>query len=132
MNNNFQSAFGSFQLQRRPPTPNQPLQAWDATDEYLLTELAGDGFSVANSPATATLIINDQFGALALALHAIQPHSWGDSCNAHLALATNYQDNHLDNNVALIPATQPPAPDRNAAQKYRIVLWRVPKTLALF
>jgi len=137
MDNNFQSAFGNFHLQRRPPTPSQPLQAWDAADEYLLEELARNGFSGASSSASPTLVINDQFGALALALHAVQPHSWSDSCNAHLALATNYLDNHLANNVVLIPATQPPALDRDTAQKYRgvkyrVVLWRIPKTLALF
>jgi 16S rRNA (guanine1207-N2)-methyltransferase len=124
-NARFESPFGSFDLQRRPPAPGLPLQAWDAADEYLLDcarAAAGD------APGPRTLIVNDAFGALAVALHDWQPHSWGDSSIAHLALAENFARNGLRNTATPIPATLPPP----AAPPYRIVLWRVPKSLALF
>jgi 16S rRNA (guanine1207-N2)-methyltransferase len=121
------SPFGEFELERRPPTPNQPLQAWDATDEYLLDELA----RIEPTHGSArTLVINDAFGALALALRESMPCSWGDSCTAHLALAENFVRNAQINTATPIPATLPPAPI--GALPYRIVMWRIPKTLALF
>jgi 16S rRNA G1207 methylase RsmC len=124
----FRSPFGEFELERRPPTPNQPLQAWDATDEYLLdcTHAALAGCT----PMPRTLVINDAFGALALALREWQPHSWSDSRTAHLATAENFIRNGLPNTCMPIPATLPPA--TASEPPYRIVLWRIPKTLALF
>lgn len=123
----FHCAFGDFALRRRPDTPDRPLQAWDAADDYLLAEFAQ------RLPAPAAcrervLVINDQFGALAIALHALDPDSWSDSCTAHLALAENFAANGLHNGTTLIPATRAPAP----VAPYRAVLWRIPKTLALF
>jgi len=118
----FHSACGSVYLERRPPAPNQPLQAWDAADDYLLemaARQAGD--------AQKTLIINDSFGALAVALRERGPHSWGDSCTAHLALADNLARNGASQDeVIALPATR--APDG----PYDLVLWRIPKSIALF
>lgn len=123
----FRSPFGEFELERRPPTPNQPLQAWDATDEYLLEELAR--VEPLQRDARA-LVINDSFGALALALRESRPYSWGDSRTAHLALTENFARNALPDTATPIPATLPAAaPD---TPPYRIVLWRIPKSLALF
>lgn len=115
----FHSAFGDFHLQRRPHAPNQPLQAWDAADEYLL-ELAAQ-----RCGAPSTLIINDTFGALAVALHACRPHSWSDSRSAHLALAENLARNDLPEDIVTLPATAAPE------NRYARVLWRIPKNLAL-
>jgi len=116
----FHSAFGAFPLERRPATPNQPLQAWDAADDYLL-QLAAQ-----LPPAARTLIVNDSFGALGVALHERRPHSWGDSRNAHYALADNLARNALpDDAVTPLPATAPPT------GQYDLVLWRIPKSIAL-
>lgn len=116
----FQSAFGTAVLQRRPPAAGRPLQAWDAADSYLLAQLREH-----TAQPRHTLIVNDRFGALALALHAWQPHSWGDSCLAHLALQDNLARNGLAADIVALPATQPPT------GHYRAVLWRIPKALAL-
>ena len=89
MNDSFDSPFGRFELQRRPPAPGQPLQAWDAADEYLLEQLQ----ALVPQPAS-TLVINDQFGALAVALHPGKPHSWGDSYSAQLATQENIARTH--------------------------------------
>jgi 16S rRNA G1207 methylase RsmC len=123
------SPFGSFALQRRPPTPNQPLQAWDATDEYLLAQFAK------SRPAPASvLVINDLFGALAIPLSAnnYAIYSWSDSSNAHLALAENCALNGLANNVTLLPASVAPTTCPWLPPRYDVVLWRIPKSLALF
>lgn len=118
----FHSPCGAIHLERRPPTPHQPLQAWDAADEYLL-ELAA---RIATAPQK-TLVINDAFGALAVALRDRQPHSWGDSRTAFLALADNLALNGASKDqVAIQPATA--APNGH----YDLVLWRIPKSIALF
>ncbi len=127
----FNSPFGTFDLQRRPPTPNQPLQAWDAADEYLLTQLAQQQLIPQLTPKlapTRALVINDQFGALAIALSAASyaVDSWGDSCNAHLALADNCAGNNVVNRVTLLPSTHA------LSERYSVVLWQIPKSLALF
>lgn len=124
-----QCAFGAFALERRPPAAGRPLQAWDAADEYLLDELARE-LPVPGEYRGHVLVINDQFGALAIALRDSQPYSWGDSCTAHLALAENCARNGLSVDAWPVPATQPPAP--SAAAPLRAVLWRIPKALALF
>ncbi|MDX1931083.1 MAG: class I SAM-dependent methyltransferase [Capsulimonadales bacterium] len=111
---------GTFAPERRPPTPNLPLQAWDAADEYLL-ELAGQSVP----PPGQLLIVNDSFGALALALHAYAPRSWGDSHLAFLALRDNLRRNGLETgNVMSVPSTETP----DLVPK--VVLWRVPKATA--
>lgn len=115
-----QCKFGHFDLQRRPPTPGLPLQAWDAADEYLLDVVADSA-----SADKRTLIINDQFGALAIALHQAQTVSWSDSHTAHLALRDNLQHNRIDAEIIALPLTQIPS------GHFDIVLWRLPKAIAL-
>ncbi len=117
----FNSILGSFELLRRPHTPHLPLQAWDAADEYLLA-LAKEHFSV-DAP---TLIINDQFGALALLAAQAPVTSWGDSYTSHLAAQENLQRNHLAlNRFSSLPATRIPT------EKFTQVLWRIPKNIHL-
>lgn len=127
----FECAFGAFALERRPPAAGRPLQAWDAADEYLLAELARRVAAHAELQGR-TLVVNDAFGALAVALHAMEPYSWGDSCTAHLAAAENYARNALPNRSIPIPATLPPAALTADTKPLRAVVWRIPKTLALF
>lgn len=113
---------GDFTLQRRPPTPNQPLQAWDAADEYLL-----DTFAQADPRPERVLIINDQFGALTVGLHTSNPLKWGDSYTARLALEENLRRNGLADTVPFIPSTETPS-----GPAYDAVLWRVPKSLVFW
>lgn len=118
MTSTLQTPFGTLDLQRHPHNP--ALQAWDAADEYLLH------MAIENGTPKRTLVINDSFGALACAMHATQPTSWSDSYIAHLALQQNWQRNELSGHCAPLPSTESPpdVPD--------LVLWRVPKTQALF
>ena len=112
---------GEFELRRYPPRRRELLRAWDAADEYLLQRLYES-----NLRQRQTLIVNDSFGALAVALQQLSPDSWSDSWLAHQALRENLKRNACDpDSVRILPSTQTPdkSPD--------LVLFKVPKSLAL-
>lgn len=113
--------FARLDLIRQPEQANEPLQAFDAADEYLLAHLHQQGL-----PATArVLVLNDSFGALAASLAGqAQIVSSGDSHLAHLALDKNLKRNDLPA-VSFVPASE------QAQGPFDRVLVRVPKTLAL-
>lgn len=118
-----ESPYARLDLIRQPEQPNEPLQAFDAADEYLLAQLHEQRL-----PASSrVLILNDSFGALACALAAqAQVTSSGDSHLAHVALEKNLQRNALPGDaVAFVPASEV------AQGPFDRVLIRVPKTLAL-
>ena len=75
---------GEFELQRNPRDDN--LQAWDAADEFLLNYLADIQVL---SQHGRVLILNDAFGALAVALAEHLGYSWNDSFLAQQALRDN-------------------------------------------
>ena len=115
--------FARLDLIRQPDQANEPLQAFDAADEYLLNHLHEQGL-----PADArVLVLNDAFGALAtsLASHA-QVTSSGDSHLGFMALGKNLARNDLNTDaVHFVPASA------TAQGPFDCVLIRVPKTLAL-
>jgi len=77
------SPFAQLDLIRQPEQHNDPLQAFDAADEYLLSYLAEQQ----PSAATRVLVLNDSFGALAASLEGrVQVTSSGDSFLAALGL----------------------------------------------
>lgn len=117
------SPFATLELDRQPPRRDDPLQAFDAADEYLLQQVAEDGLA----PSARVLVLNDGFGALAasLATHA-RVTSSGDSHLAALALAANLARNGLAAEaVTFVPASEA------TSGPFDLVLVRVPKTLAL-
>ena len=119
----FSTPFAQLDLIRQPDQPNEPLQAFDAADEYLLNHLQGHGLA----STARVLVLNDSFGALAASLagHA-QVTSSGDSHLGHLGLQINLLRNQLPAAaVNFIPASEV------AQGPFDIVLIRVPKTLAL-
>ncbi|MBO3275141.1 methyltransferase [Pseudomonas schmalbachii] len=117
------SPFAQLDLIRQPEQQNDPLQAFDAADEYLLKQVAEDGL-----PADSRLLVlNDSFGALAASLagHA-RVTSSGDSFLASLALQKNLARNDLAADaVRFVPASE------SAEGPFDRVLIRIPKTLAL-
>jgi 23S rRNA (guanine1835-N2)-methyltransferase len=118
-----ESTYARLDLVRQPEQPNEPLQAFDAADEYLLAQLHEQGLPA----GSRVLVLNDSFGALtcSLAQHA-QVTSSGDSHLAHLALEKNLQRNELSADaVTFVPASEV------ARGPFDRVLIRVPKTLAL-
>ncbi|WPC04441.1 class I SAM-dependent methyltransferase [Pseudomonas benzenivorans] len=119
----FSSPFAQLELIRHPEQPNEPLQAFDAADEYLLSHLAEQGL-----PAAARLLVlNDSFGALAASLAGrARVTSSGDSHLGYLGLTVNLARNRLAGDaVDFVPASETPQ------GPFDWVLIRVPKTLAL-
>lgn len=112
-----------LQLARQPEQSGQPLQAFDAADEYLLKHCASHPLAA----DARVLVLNDSFGALAISL---APHfsvvSSGDSFLSSLALTLNLTNNGLPTqSVQSLPASEV------ATGPFDRVLIRVPKTLAL-
>lgn len=112
---------GEFELLRNPR--HDDLQAWDAADELLLAHL--QEIRILNRDSRV-LIVNDSFGALAVALADSRVYSWNDSCLAQQAMMDNlslngYQAGHIEINSGI------DFPD------YAVdcVLLKIPKTLAL-
>jgi len=119
-NESFKTPFGNYQLQRMPQ--QLTLRAWDAADEYLLNHL--DGLNVLNE-TSRLLIINDQFGALAISLNYYTPSTWSDSYINQLSTLQNLQKNQLSTTYQFIPSTKLPQ------GSFDIVLIKIPKTNAL-
>ncbi|WP_313515104.1 class I SAM-dependent methyltransferase [Pseudomonas sp.] len=119
----FTTPFAQLDLIRQPEQNHEPLQAFDAADEYLLEHLHAQGLAA----GARVLLLNDGFGALACALagkaHVI---SSGDSHLGHLALQKNLARNGLPADaVDFVPASE------RVEGPFDWVLIRVPKTLAL-
>ncbi|WP_055134363.1 methyltransferase [Pseudomonas mediterranea] len=117
------SPFAQLDLIRQPEQPNEPLQAFDAADEYLLAHLAEQ------QPAASTrvLVVNDGFGALAASLAGqVEVISSSDSFLALQALQKNLVRNGRPfDAVPVLPASEP------LTGPFDRVLIKVPKTLAL-
>ncbi|WMI99195.1 class I SAM-dependent methyltransferase [Pseudomonas chlororaphis subsp. aurantiaca] len=118
-----ESPFAQLDLIRQPEQQNEPLQAFDAADEYLLNHLAEQQ----PTADTRVLVLNDSFGALAASLVGrVQVRSSGDSFLGALALEKNLVRNGQPfDAVTLVPASEP------LTGPFDRVLIRVPKTLAL-
>ncbi len=118
-----ESPYARLDLIRQPEQPSEPLQAFDAADEYLLRQLHEQGLPAGSQ----MLILNDGFGALAASLaNQAKVTSSGDSHLAHLGLQKNLTRNGLpSDSVVFIPASE------IASGPFDFVLIRVPKTLAL-
>ncbi|WP_460422530.1 methyltransferase [Pseudomonas sp. ZL2] len=117
------SPFAELDLLRQPEQANDPLQAFDAADEYLLEHMAEQS----PTAITRVLVLNDSFGALAISLAPnVSVLSSGDSHLAHLALEKNLVRNGLAFDA--VPFVAASSPWQGPFDR---VLVRVPKTLAL-
>ena len=118
-----ETPFAQLDLIRQPEQQNEPLQAFDAADEYLLNYLA------AQQPVAGTrvLVLNDSFGALAASLLGkVEVSSSGDSFLGFQGLEKNLLRNgQAFDAIQGIPASEP------LVGPFDRVLIRVPKTLAL-
>jgi 23S rRNA (guanine1835-N2)-methyltransferase len=112
---------GEFVLLRKPDDPS--LQAWDAADEMLLNHVHDGQFLSAQD---RVLLLNDAFGALAVALANQQVFSWNDSWLAQQALRENLQANgYATDQVRTNDSIKFPLASVDC------VLIKIPKTLAL-
>lgn len=122
--NQMVSAYGRFQLDRYPLRNREDLRAWDAADEYLLGYL-----HKRSEPASArrVLILNDNFGGVAVPLATTEPVVQTDSFIAHWSIQANLECNGLSPEaVRIYPSTLD-----EKEQHYDLVLIRIPKALAL-
>jgi 16S rRNA (guanine1207-N2)-methyltransferase len=119
----FSTPFAQLDLLRQPDQPNEPLQAFDAADEYLLNHLHEQGLP----NGARVLVLNDSFGALAISLaDQAKVTSSGDSHLGNLGLQINLLRNQLPADaLRFVPASAV------AQGPFDVVLIRVPKTLAL-
>ncbi|MCT8162482.1 MULTISPECIES: methyltransferase [unclassified Pseudomonas] len=119
----FTSPYAQLDLIRQPDQANDPLQAFDAADEYLLERLHAQ----APEASCRVLVLNDSFGALAASLAGhLTVISSGDSHLARMALEKNLTRNgKAFDSVPFVPASEP------WEGHFDRVLVRVPKTLAL-
>lgn len=147
----FETPTGALALRRPGQGERSPLQAWDAADSYLLDHLAAgsdvgvaDGAGVDEAASSQVgawsrcLVVNDAFGALALALagETAGPGaagdrriwSWSDSAVAHDALAANAAANGIDA-AAVVPRTE--LAGTEAGLGVDLVVVKIPKSLAL-
>ncbi len=83
-----QCSKGQFTLLRPGASQKQALRAWDASDEYLIELVETE------HPLSRITLLNDQFGALAVALNE-QVDCWvSDSFCATMALTLNLDENN--------------------------------------
>ncbi|WP_426115798.1 methyltransferase [Pseudomonas sp. DSP3-2-2] len=115
--------FAQLDLIRQPEQQDEPLQAFDAADEYLLNHVAEQGVTL----QSRVLVLNDSFGALAasLAQHATVISSTDSFLGAHGLEKNLIRNNMAYDSVPMIPASEP------LQGPFDWVLIRVPKTLAL-
>lgn len=113
---------GRLQILRFPIEKHEKLQAWDAADEYLLQNVA-EKLELDSQPSV--LIINDSFGALAVALSAYKPCVVSDSFISQAATRQNLILNEIDvDTVRLFNSLVLPQ------DKFDFILIKAPKTLA--
>jgi 16S rRNA (guanine1207-N2)-methyltransferase len=119
----FTTPFAALELTRQPEQLDEPLQAFDAADEYLLQYVHRLGMP----SSSRVLILNDSFGALAASLAGhFDVTSSGDSYLGWQALQQNMARNGLAaDSLSFVPASQ------LTSGSFDCVLLRVPKTLAL-
>ncbi|MBA1204649.1 methyltransferase [Pseudomonas capeferrum] len=115
--------FANLDLIRQPEQANDPLQAFDAADQYLLEHLAAQD----TDSRCRVLVLNDAFGAIAASLSGhMQVVGSGDSHLARLALEKNLiRNGKAFDSVDFVPASE------QWQGCFDRVLLRVPKTLAL-
>lgn len=114
---------GMFELMRNTTRKAELLRAWDAADEYLLHCLAEQELLV---EGVRILILNDNFGALAVALQQYRPTAISDSYISQQVTRSNLMVNDLSvDNVELLSIME------FTQETFDLVLLKVPKTLAL-
>ncbi len=111
-------------LDRFPPGQvNRSLQAWDATDEYMLDYVKEHHEST--TPLNI-LIFNDNFGALSCNLTEHHIVSVTDSYLSEQGISHNLEQNHLDEAQIEILSSLAELP-----KNIDLILYRIPKSKAL-
>jgi len=112
--------FGDLKLKRYPYRENENLQAFDASDAYLLNHLF-DQKPDEQLKDSRILIIGDRFGALTLALNKYSPLSQSDSYLTKKGLEENAKLNDLGPKYSFLMSTD------SLEGQFDIVLLKLPK-----
>ena len=112
---------GEFELERMPPNPQ--LQAWDAADQYLLKQI--DELKILTRQSRL-LLVNDNFGALSVALADNHPVMVNDSFLSQQALYRNMQLNGYEPDQVTFNSGLP-----LPHAKFDVILIKIPKSQAL-
>lgn len=124
MNDRMTTPWGEVALARFPEDPRDRLRAWDASDAYLLRQLAE---READLPLSGTVVVlGDRWGALVTALAAHRPVQITDSWLGQEATRANLARAGVEPGSVRLLTTRDPVPDR-----VDLLLVRVPKSLAL-
>ena len=113
----FECPQGRFRLRRYPSRERETLQAWNNADRLILDAVAG-----LQSPAAPVLVVNDDNGALTVALSPCT--LWSDSWLSVAAAKRNLERNARAGVSFRWSTEAPPRPG--------LVVLRVPKSLAFF
>ena len=123
---------GNFALDRYPHSDDPNLRAWDAADEYILGHIA-------EKPVKGpTLILNDEFGAIAIVLATVSRDnkdvagpitSVSDSCLSTEAAKRNLKACDLP--ASAVKLTPGPSMGRIKAGTINTLILKIPRTLAL-
>lgn len=109
-------------LKRFPFRQNDKLQAWDASDEYLLKHVLDNNLIQENQNV---LIFNDTFGAITLGLQNFNPDTTSDSYLAYAGIKANYAFNKLTfNENQFLKSTD------ELSKKYDVIIIKVPKNIS--
>jgi 16S rRNA G1207 methylase RsmC len=114
----FETATGTYDLQRYPSRRDEALLAWSAADALLVDRLHARGMALED-----ILVVNDDQGALSAALHPAA--IWTDSALSSIAIEQNLKRNGLTA-ISTKPGVKPPAGE------FAVVAMKVPKQLPLF
>ncbi len=112
---------GEFELQRNPR--DDKLLAWNAADEFILNRLHDLAVLGRDSQV---LLVNDRFGALAVALAGHPLYSWSDSYLSQQALADNLRLNGLEQDMVLTNSDH-----RFPSQRFDCVVLKLPRSNAM-
>ncbi|NMP32182.1 methyltransferase [Thalassotalea sp. M1531] len=102
---------------------NRSLQAWDATDEYLLSYCQEQEYLVGKKNI---LIVNDSFGAIACNLTKHKIYCVSDSYLSHQGCRYNIEQNNLaDDTISYLDSLS------ELPESINLILYRIPKSRAL-
>jgi len=121
--NTLEAPQGQYTLNRYPIRQNDPLRAWDAADEYILSHLHEE--SLLSDP-TSILIFNDAFGALSISLSKYTPCSVSDSFVSHQAIFENAKANSIPVDNVNVQSSL-----NSISKTVDLVIIKIPKNLAM-
>ena len=113
----FESPRGAFALERHDARDHRSLQAWDAADEYLLTEVEAEA---------PLLVVNDAYGALSAAFAEFRPCLLTDSFRTVRTTARNLALNGIPGESVRILT-----PFDTPEELFSLCLVKIPKSLSL-